>query len=101
MKLKPVTYTWKNARADQGNEIGFLAQDLLETVPEAVVTKELVMDKDGNEQVVPVKKPRSKIPYSDTCAYSGYTGTTSRAIRSRQKDRNIGSQDLAPGKIDS
>ena len=55
MRLKPVTYFWKNARADQGKEIGFLAQDLLEVVPEAVVTKELETDEKGVETLVPVK----------------------------------------------
>ena len=42
MKLKPVSYEWINDAANMGTKLGFVAQDLLEVVPEVVVTEEAV-----------------------------------------------------------
>lgn len=46
MSLKPVTYEWKNNR-EQGAKIGFIAQDLQETLPEVVSDKEWVRGENG------------------------------------------------------
>jgi hypothetical protein len=46
MSLKPVTYEWKERR-EQGTKIGFIAQDLQQTLPEVVSDKEWVRGEDG------------------------------------------------------
>ena len=46
MELRPVTYEWKEDPNNYGTKIGFIAQDLLETVPEVVVTKARVVDRE-------------------------------------------------------
>ena len=36
IKLRPVSYTWKNDKANQGTQFGFIAQEVEEIIPEAV-----------------------------------------------------------------
>jgi hypothetical protein len=47
MKMKPVSFEWKD-RPEEGNKLGFLAQDLLKVIPEVVVTKEKVTDRESD-----------------------------------------------------
>ncbi len=48
MKMKPVNFEWNN-RPQDGKKIGFIAQDLLEIIPEVVVTKEAVENRETGE----------------------------------------------------
>jgi hypothetical protein len=45
MQLRPVSYEWID-RPAEGQKLGFLAQDLLEVIPEVVATKEKVVDRE-------------------------------------------------------
>ncbi|MGB6035681.1 MAG: tail fiber domain-containing protein [Cryomorphaceae bacterium] len=45
MAMRPVTYEWKDSD-ENGTKVGFIAQDLLEIVPEVVVTHERVEDRE-------------------------------------------------------
>ncbi|MDP1695511.1 MAG: tail fiber domain-containing protein, partial [archaeon] len=36
MKMKPVSYYWKNDSTNEGKQIGFIAQDMIKVVPEVV-----------------------------------------------------------------
>jgi archaellum component FlaC len=49
MKMKPVSYEWKEDNANMGTKLGFVAQDLLEIVPEVVVTEEPVENRETGE----------------------------------------------------
>jgi hypothetical protein len=49
MKMKPVSYEWKEDNANMGTKLGFIAQDLLEIVPEVVVTEEPVENRETGE----------------------------------------------------
>ena len=49
MSLKPVSYEWKEDNANMGTKLGFVAQDLLEVVPEVVVTEEAVENRETGE----------------------------------------------------
>lgn len=49
MQLKPVSYEWKEDVSNMGTKLGFVAQDLLEVVPEVVVTKEAVKNRETGE----------------------------------------------------
>ncbi|MGB6035680.1 MAG: tail fiber domain-containing protein, partial [Cryomorphaceae bacterium] len=49
MKMKPVSYEWKEDNFNMGTKLGFVAQDLLEIVPEVVVTKEQVENRETGE----------------------------------------------------
>lgn len=63
MKLKPVSYQWKEEKYgntivsenDKQHKIGFIAQDLLEVVPEVVQTENW-REIDGNYQLVPMER---------------------------------------------
>lgn len=46
MKMKPVSFAWKDS-PDEGSKLGFLAQDLLKVIPEVVVTKEKETDRES------------------------------------------------------
>jgi len=46
MKLKPVSYEWKEDAMNMGTKLGFIAQDLLEVVPEVVVTEKRVENRE-------------------------------------------------------
>jgi predicted RNase H-like nuclease (RuvC/YqgF family) len=50
-----VSYHWKDESISKNLDLGFIAQDLLKTIPEAVVTTEVSYDKDGVASMVPVK----------------------------------------------
>ncbi len=49
MTLKPVSYEWKEDNMNVGTKLGFVAQDLYEVVPEVVVTKERVENRETGE----------------------------------------------------
>ena len=49
MELKPVSYEWIDDVSNMGTKLGFVAQDLLELVPEVVVTQEPVEDRETGE----------------------------------------------------
>lgn len=74
MKLKPVTYKWKNNKIGdttipenlQENKIGFLAQDLLKVVPEVVKTHDWrVTDEKKPNTFHYVKNENLGVMYSD------------------------------------
>ncbi|MGB6038067.1 MAG: tail fiber domain-containing protein, partial [Cryomorphaceae bacterium] len=49
MKLKPVSYEWNEDVSNMGTKLGFVAQDLLEVVPEVVVTQEPFENRETGE----------------------------------------------------
>ncbi|HKK39303.1 MAG TPA: tail fiber domain-containing protein [Cryomorphaceae bacterium] len=49
MQLKPVSYEWNDDVDNVGTKLGFVAQDLLEVVPEVVVTEEKVENRETGE----------------------------------------------------
>ncbi|MEM6700973.1 MAG: tail fiber domain-containing protein, partial [Bacteroidota bacterium] len=49
MQLKPVRFEWKGQK-EKGEKIGFLAQDLLEVLPEVVKTHDWVESEEGDEK---------------------------------------------------
>jgi hypothetical protein len=49
MQLKPVSYEWKEDVMNVGTKLGFVAQDLLEIVPEVVVNQERVENRETGE----------------------------------------------------
>jgi hypothetical protein len=49
MDLKPVSYEWQVDAMKVGKKLGFVAQDLLETVPEVVVTQKRVENRETGE----------------------------------------------------
>ena len=49
MELKPVSYEWREDHMNVGTKLGFVAQDLLEVVPEVVVTQERIEDRETGE----------------------------------------------------
>ena len=55
MQIETITYKWKDA-TNQATKIGFSAQNLLETIPEVVVTEESVTidEETGAEEMRPV-----------------------------------------------
>ena len=49
MQLRPVTYEWKNDTRNHGAQIGLIAQEVLEVIPEIVETHSFVADGRGNK----------------------------------------------------
>lgn len=62
MRLKPVKFDWKNGQSE-GPKLGFLAQELLEVIPEVVKTREDVVDEQGVKKTVDLQ--RYGVYYSD------------------------------------
>jgi len=65
MQLKPVDYRWNLDKSDSEKHLGFIAQDLLEVLPEVVVTHERKRTGDGLDdyEMMPVK--RLGVKYAD------------------------------------
>ncbi|MFD2891680.1 tail fiber domain-containing protein [Flavobacterium chuncheonense] len=75
-KLKPVTYYWKKEYTDfPKRQLGFLAQDLLKTIPEVVQNKAWIVKKD--------KIKRSKVHNLSVC-YSELLPITVKSIQEHQ-----------------
>ena len=49
MELNPVSYEWKEDNMNMGTKIGFIAQELLEIIPEVVVTEKRVENRETGE----------------------------------------------------
>ncbi len=54
LKLRPVKYNWKSDQTSD-QESGFIAQEVLKVLPDAVVTHEYVADESGNQILKEVK----------------------------------------------
>ena len=63
MKMKPVNFDWVN-RPEDGRKIGFIAQDLLEVVPEVVKTTMEVENRETGE-ITQEEAPVYGVFYSD------------------------------------
>jgi hypothetical protein len=61
MKLKPVTFNWKDR--EDGKKIGFIAQELQEVISEVVVDTEYTKNRDGSMTSKPME--RLGVYYSD------------------------------------
>lgn len=64
MALKPVSYEWIDDPMKYGTKLGFVAQDLLETIPEVVVTEKRVRDPETDEYKLE-ESPRYGVFYDD------------------------------------
>ena len=60
MQFRPVTYTWKD-RADKGEQLGLIAQEVQEVIPEMVYLPENDMKTDEEGNMVPVGKPGDRM----------------------------------------
>ncbi len=73
MKLKPITYQWKNQRIGEfeipenliETKIGLSAQDLLEVLPEVVKTHDWIKKGEESEEYEYRKNERLGVTYSD------------------------------------
>lgn len=63
MKLSPVTYNWKN-NSNYQKKIGFIAQDVMKVVPEAVYTHAAVYDEQAGSHTF-VEMENLGMTYSD------------------------------------
>lgn len=64
MQMKPVSFEWKEDNANMGTKLGFVAQDLLELVPEVVVTETPVENRETGE-ITYVEAERMGVFYDD------------------------------------
>jgi hypothetical protein len=84
MKLKPVSYQWKDKKALVGNGIslGFIAQDLENIIPDVVVHSKL-----SDAEIESLKKNKGGLPETDTYGvkYSELTPVLVKAIQDQQK----------------
>ncbi len=55
MKMRPVTFKW-NTGLDDAKHVGFIAQEMKDVVPEAIVDRELQNNEDGTSTIVPTKR---------------------------------------------
>lgn len=65
MKMRPVSYHWKNEHPNENAKIGFLAQDLKEIIPEVVVDKEWVYSNEDRSTGHWQPTPNLGVKYSD------------------------------------
>jgi hypothetical protein len=85
MALKPVSYQWKDKKAmvGNGNNLGFVAQDLEKVIPDVVVHNKITQ-----EEVASAKKDKGiDITATDTYGvkYSELTPVLVKAIQEQQK----------------
>ena len=55
MAMKPVSYSWKDAKLDQSTKLGFIAQDLLPIIKEVVESEEVTFDENRNPKIIEAK----------------------------------------------
>jgi len=65
MKMRPVSYHWKNEHPNENAKIGFLAQDLKGIIPEVVVDKEWVYTSEDRSTGHWQPTPNLGVKYSD------------------------------------
>jgi hypothetical protein len=92
MQLKPVSYEWKEDVANMGTKLGFIAQDLLELIPEVVVTEEAVENRETGE-VTYQEAERMGVFYDDlipvlTKAIQEQQGTIEALAKENEKLQN-------------
>ena len=63
MKLRPVSFQWKDNNRQSASKLGLVAQDLLKVIPEVVATHEWKGDEEGNGNLVEME--RYGVYYSD------------------------------------
>lgn len=82
MRLRPVTYTWKDASNGNGNEIGFIAQEVEGIVPEAVVHSTVSAEKISNAKANGKPVPEITDPYG--MKYNELIPVLTKAIQEQQ-----------------
>lgn len=74
LQLKPVSYKWKEEKVDnfqipnseKQTKLGFIAQEVLEVIPEAIVTKDWFVDGENTEKgLQEIEARRLGISYSE------------------------------------
>ena len=48
-QLQPKTFTWKNEKAERGDSVGFIAQDVKSIIPDSTVVQGTAYEKNGDE----------------------------------------------------
>lgn len=84
MRLRPVTYSWKDAKNGQGSEIGFIAQEVEGIVPEAVVHSKVSAEKISNARANGKPIPKITDPYG--LKYSELIPVLTKAIQEQQTE---------------
>ena len=67
MSIKTVTYNWKsdNNKTSSSKHIGFIAQNLAETIPEVVRTTSWVKKNEDDDQLVEIENENLGVSYSE------------------------------------
>lgn len=64
MQLRPVSYTWKEDNPNQSTQLGLIAQELQQVIPEVVVDTDVVVNEEtGEREEVPAE--RLGVKYAD------------------------------------
>lgn len=64
LKLRPISYQWKNKKLGEGTKLGFSAQELLTVIPEVVKTHDLIFSEETGEATLK-ENERLGVYYSD------------------------------------
>ncbi|MGB0931570.1 MAG: tail fiber domain-containing protein [Chitinophagales bacterium] len=62
LELKPVSFTWKS-KAIEGTQVGLIAQEVQELIPEIVISQEFTINDDGNQ--IALTTNRLSVAYSE------------------------------------
>jgi hypothetical protein len=83
MRLKPVSYEWKNQNDGAGEKIGFIAQDVEKIIPQAVVHSQITDKEIEQAKKAGKPVPALKDPYGMN--YSEIIPVLVKAIQEQQK----------------
>lgn len=86
MQMKPVNFQWKS-KPEEGNKVGFVAQDLLEIIPEVVVTEEKVENRETGKMEI-VEAENLGVYYSDLIPVLTKAIQEQQEIITTEKEKN-------------
>jgi hypothetical protein len=64
LRLRPISYQWKNKKLGEGKKLGFSAQELLTVIPEVVKTHDLIFSEETGTSTLK-ENERLGVYYSD------------------------------------
>ena len=83
MKLRPVSYEWKNPKDESGTQIGFIAQEVEHVFPEAVVHSQISQQQIDNAKSAGKPIPAITDPYG--MRYAELIPLLTKAIQEQQE----------------